>query len=331
MGERREMRGRPLRALAIILGGWIAMRTALLWPDAVTPLRKMAERVATVARPVAPADADPMPATPARAKAGSVALPLGRAPLETSAPLPAAVVTRSAPTPSPSAPPEPVLALAGMVRYGNAEPASRGPSRWSRSGWAILRGSGAAAGVATPQLGGSQAGGRIAYALGDDRRFAIALRVASAIGARQQEAAIGLEWRPTRLPIRLVAEQRIGIAGVRGGSGVGIVGGASAVRLPLAFRLDGYAQAGAIARDGGEGYADGSFRVARPVAGGIDLGLGAWGAAQKGAHRLDVGPSASVAVPLGGRRVRVTLDWRHRVAGDARPESGLALSLGSDF
>lgn len=236
--------------------------------------------------------------------------------------------------PRPDAPPENTIALLGLVRFGVPEPPPPGPSRWSGSLWGIVRGRGAA-GVATPQLGGNQAGLRLAYALDEGGRVTLAGRVASALGMRQQEAAVGVEWRPTRLPLRLVAEQRIAIAGARGGLGVGVVGGVAEVPLGAGIALDGYGQAGWIARDGGEGYADGALRAGRDVmtrgAVAIDLGVGAWGAAQRGAARLDVGPSAALTFPIGARRIRLSLDWRQRIAGDARPGSGPALSLGADF
>ena len=63
----------------------------------------------------------------------------------------------------------------------------------------------------------------------------------------------------------------------------------------------------------------------------LDLGIGAWGAAQRGAARLDIGPSAAITLPLGTRALRVSFDWRQRIAGDARPVSGPALSIGPDF
>ena len=104
--------------------------------------------------------------------------------------------------------------------------------------------------------------------------------------------------------------------------------------MPVAagFRLEGYAQGG-VARIGA--FADGAARLARPVgevAGlELDLGIGAWGGAQPGAARLDVGPSATLLVPLADARVRIGLEWRRRVAGRAAPGSGPALTIGSDF
>jgi hypothetical protein len=147
-----------------------------------------------------------------------------------------------------------ILALAGMVQYGAAMPVEPEPvsttKRWSASTWALVRGSGGSTGVATPQLGGSQIGARIAYRLDARGRFAAVARAAAAVGTRQQEAALGVEWRPTAAPVRLVVERRFGIANIRGGFAAGAVGGVDQIPLAGDFRLDGYAQGGVIARDG---------------------------------------------------------------------------------
>lgn len=114
-----------------------------------------------------------------------------------------------------------------------------------------------------------------------------------------------------------------------------MVGGFGPVGLPARFRLEGHGQAGAIHRGDTQFYADGAVRVSHtlttigPVR--IDVGAGAWGAAQRGAARLDVGPSLGVTVAMAQQPVRLALDWRQRVAGDARPDSGPALTLGTDF
>jgi hypothetical protein len=62
------------------------------------------------------------------------------------------------------------------------------------------------------------------------------------------------------------------------------------------------------------------------------IGAGIWGGVQKGAARLDAGPSASVAMPLGrGTNGRIAIDWRFRLAGEAVPDSGPALTLSAGF
>ena len=55
------------------------------------------------------------------------------------------------------------------------------------------------------------------------------------------------------------------------------------------------------------------------------------GAVQPGAARVDVGPRLTLRLPQVGEGGRIALDWRQRVAGDAHPESGLALTLAADF
>lgn len=217
-----------------------------------------------------------------------------------------------------------------------AFPAAQG-SRWSVSLWGLARGGGQAGGspLATPQLSAGQFGARLAWRTGDQSPLALVGRIAAATGTRQREAAIGIEWRPSRLPLRLVAEQRIAIEQSRGGAALAIIGGVGDVALGRGWRLDGYAQGGVIARDGGDGYADGAIRVSHPVArigrATLDIGVGGWGAAQRGAARLDAGPAAGLTVPAAGGALRLAIEWRQRVAGDARPGSGPALSAGADF
>jgi hypothetical protein len=109
----------------------------------------------------------------------------------------------------------------------------------------------------------------------------------------------------------------------------------NAADLPLDLELDAYGQAGAVWRGRIDPFADGALRVTHEVASigkaRLSLGGGIWGAAQRDAARLDVGPSAVATLPLAGQPVKLSIDWRQRVAGNARPGSGPALTLGADF
>ncbi len=341
-------RGRPLRFVALVGTLWISGRVALLW-QATGSLPQAIERALPV---------------PRIAAAGTVAHEGARVVVTAArgAAAPVARVARSAIAPEEEAAVRMQLALLAMVRFGEpiaiADPtqagtaslpgapwspappestlagASRGDGRWSASGWLIVRpGSGAGAALGTAQLGGSQAGARVDYALGGG--FALAARAAAPLRGPGRELGLGVAWKPAGAPVRLLAEQRIAVDGGRGGPSLAVAGGVSDVAVGAGFRLEGYGQAGAIARGGGEAYADGLARVARPMTrvgrADLDLGMGVWGGAQRGAERLDIGPTAALRVPVTGRALRVTLDWRQRVAGDARPGSGPALSLGSDF
>lgn len=200
----------------------------------------------------------------------------------------------------------------------------------------VARGGAALApGALGGQLGGSQAGARLVYALGPARRIAIVGRVTSPLGRGLREASLGVEWQPTRLPVRLVAEQRVALSGGHGGPGAGVIGGFGPIEIGQGLRAESYAQAGIIRRAATEPYVDGAIRITHPIAQvgrlRIDLGAGMWGGAQRGATRLDLGPSVGIALPLGRQPVRLMLDWRQRIAGDAHPGSGPALTLGSDF
>ncbi|OQW76339.1 MAG: hypothetical protein BVN32_09360 [Proteobacteria bacterium ST_bin14] len=347
--------GSPLRFLALVVGGWVSIRVIMLWPNSAAltvplgPLESQAP-MATLP-PIAPREAGGGVYRAPRTDA----LPLSSSSLSPKN-LPAPHRQRPAPDPQRIA-----LALLGMIRFGAAEPVppagrsispgpslalwpwpaaddrpDRSPSRWSGGFWLIARdGRGVGASLSGSQLGGSQAGARLAYALGSARRVSIVGRLASPLAGSGQEGAVGLEWRPTRLPVRLVAEQRIGINGAVGGPSLALVGGVGPVPIGRGFRLESYGQAGIIGRGGVIGYADGALRVNRHVAviGGspIDLGAGGWGAVQPGAARLDLGPSIGARLPVSTRRVRISLDWRQRVAGDALPGSGPALSIGADL
>lgn len=345
------MSGRPLRFLGLATGGWIAARIVLMWhetgslPDA---LRDTVPEVAA-AVPDAAVSATPPPGQAAGAIAVRPAMIAGaRMPRQWPVPgavppdvvtgdqpeaalaTPAGVVTTAAATSASTAAPEPGAVQIATPALAAAPARSR---RWSGSGWLIARGgTGIGASPDAPQLGGAQGGVRVDYAVGDG--FAATGRIAAPAAGAGRELSLGVAWRPAGVPLRFVAEQRFALDRGRGGPTLGVSGGLYR-RLPGGFRLEGYAQGGAIFRGGTEHYLDGIVRAARPLTGvaglDLDLGAGAWGGTQRGVARLDVGPTLGVRLPIADRAVRLSLDWRQRIAGDARPGSGPALSLGSDF
>ncbi|UZK64999.1 hypothetical protein [Sphingomonas sp. M1-B02] len=209
------------------------------------------------------------------------------------------------------------------------------PRRWSASAWFAARpGTGLGAAPGGGQIGGSQAGVRIAWLLAPKARVSLFGRVVGPLSGKGREVAVGAEWQPTRAPVRLVVEQRFGLDGTKGGPGLGVIAGYDTA-VATGFRLESYGQAGVIRRTRTEPYADGAARITRQIVetGGMRLAIGAgvWGAAQRDAARLDIGPSATLALPIAGQNFRFALDWRQRVAGDARPGSGPAFTVGVDF
>ena len=328
--------GRPLRFLGLIVGGWIAMRVTILWwPVDAAPLRGV--------QPLA--TALPVSRAPASRSGKSSRLWSGVAKAQTTGivsnkrgtRLAIAVSTPETAATSRVADAPETGIIAGLPARAPMPSRQVYPTRSRLAGsfWLVARaGSGPPGGVLGAQLGGSQAGARLTYALTNNRRLAIAARVSTPLGPGAKELALGLEWQPTRLPVRVIVEQRLPLNG-RGGPTLGLVGGFGPQRVAAGFALEGYAQGGVIARDGGEGFADGAARIAHPVASlgkvRFDLGVGTWAAAQKGATRIDLGPSLVAHVPLADQPIRLSLDWRQRVAGNAKPDSGLVFTLGADF
>lgn len=241
-----------------------------------------------------------------------------------------------------------------------APPATAGPSptapgmvpvlgprskRWSGDSWVLMRRGGGgvlAAGTLPATYGASQAGTVLRYRLAtrDDRRPTAYLRVASSLGRVQEtSAALGLSARPlSKVPIVAALEARITEqAGRRRLQPVAMaVTEIAPFELPIGMRSEVYAQAGYVGGEFATPFFDGQFRFDRPLLSyaGLDarLGAGAWGGAQRGAGRLDFGPTATVTVPL-GRRIfgRMALDWRFRVLGNAEPQSGPAVTLSAGF
>ncbi len=335
-------RGRPLRFLALVCTGWIGLRVALLWHatgsltqaiEAMVPFALNAESPSGPAMPTALADV-------ATAMPGRRAVP------------PAAVAREQLPAPyrDPYDARKAQLAMVALIRYGDpeyvggppqaapvriAEPAAPPSLGWSGALWVLGRRSGSqAAAPGASQLGGGQAGIRIAYGTGPRGALAFAGRLTSPLEGPGREASVAIEWQPTRLPVRLVVERRVSLDGGSGGPGAGLIAGVYS-EIPSGFRIEAYGQAGVVLRDRTEPYADGAARVLRPVrerkGASLSIGAGTWGGAQRGVSRLDIGPAAVLDFPAGDQHMRLAIEWRQRVAGNALPGSGLAVTLGADF
>ncbi|HEY1144747.1 MAG TPA: hypothetical protein VGE84_00220, partial [Allosphingosinicella sp.] len=144
---------------------------------------------------------------------------------------------------------------------------------------------------------------------------------------------LGLEWQPlASLPVRILAERRVALEhGGRNAFSLLAHGGVSGRRVAGPVLLDAYGQAGIVGLRSRDAFVDGAAALSVPVGDGVQAGIGVWGAAQPDASRLDVGPQLSVALPVSGVNARLSGAWRVRLAGDASPGSGPALTLGTDF
>ena len=216
--------------------------------------------------------------------------------------------------------------------------------RWSGDGWLMWRQGGATPthGLAPPTYGASQGGVVLRYRLAPSSGLqpTLYLRVTGALdGSGQADSAFGFSARPiARLPVIAAVEARLsrfsnGSAHLRPAAMV--VTELTPQPMPFAMRAEMYAAAGYVGGTAATAFVDGQLRVDHHVAsfGPSELraGGGMWGGAQQGAGRLDIGPTATMRIAGDRFAARLGVDWRMRVAGDAAPTSGPAVTLSAGF
>ena len=290
------------------------------------------------------------------------------APTTTPPPLPAASSAETAPplTPRVAAahqdlwlagmsllPADPALAMAAPAALRPLPPAvaQAAAPRWSADGWLLLRSGGNlfnAPGAGLPGAvipagfyGGSQGGLILRYFLAPGSTMNPALYVRGSSGIehpRGEEVALGFSLRPIPgLPVRLMTEGRVTgtISGNIVRPAAALVSELPPARLPLGTRAEAYVQAGYVGGRGATVFVDGQARLEKPLVrvSSFELraGGGVWGGAQRGASRLDVGPTATVSFRLGQVGTRLSADYRWRVAGNAAPGSGPVVTLSAGF
>lgn len=167
-------------------------------------------------------------------------------------------------------------------------------------------------------------------------RLALTGRLAIAHGLpREREMAAGLKWRPLLdIPVTVIAERRLR-QDRPDAFAFFVAGGQSELRLPMKFRLDGYGQAGVVSGKSGGAFVDAMLQARRPIAkigpAILSAGAGAWAGGQDKLLRVDIGPSIAAEVPVAGARFRLEASWRLRVAGNANPGNGPAITLSTSF
>ena len=210
-----------------------------------------------------------------------------------------------------------------------------GIDRVQLTAWAMLRSQ--PAGTAGTQslasggsLGASQAGARLTYNF--TRQIAASLRSSTEVGRRGGEVAGGVRVQPVRgIPLWITGErrQRLGrFGGGRSAFALFFEAGIYERPMPLHFLLDTYLEGGVVGARSRDKFIDGSLTLTRPVYKQFSAGFGVWGGAQPGVYRVDAGPRVTMRVR---RNVRVHFDWRQRLAGNAKPGSGPAITLAGDF
>lgn len=243
-----------------------------------------------------------------------------------------------------------------------AQPISRSPvpylrtvgaeaKRWSGDGWLLWREGGVGynlpgsglpgASVTSGAYGASQAGLVLRYRLAptSPHRPTLYLRASSGLRyPRGEELAAGLALRPLgNVPVAVMGEGRATrtISGTVIRPAIAVVSELPPAKLPLGFRGEAYGQAGWVGGKDQTPFIDGQARIEKPVARSgpleLRLGAGAWGGAQEGASRIDVGPTATLELPIGPAGSRLSADYRFRVSGNAAPGSGAAITLSAGF
>ncbi|MBP6363642.1 MAG: hypothetical protein KA233_10895 [Novosphingobium sp.] len=223
--------------------------------------------------------------------------------------------------------------------------------RWSGDGWLLWRQGGVGynlpgaglpgASLTSGAYGGSQAGLVIRYRLAPDSaaRPTLYLRASSGLhDPRGEELAVGFALRPVRkVPVAVMGEARVTrtISGTAIRPAVAVVTELPPAKLPFGLRAEVYGQGGWVGGKDRTPFIDGQARIEKPVVrnGAVEfrLGAGAWGGAQKGASRLDIGPTATLDLPIGPVGSRLSADYRFRVSGNAAPGSGAAITLSAGF
>lgn len=223
------------------------------------------------------------------------------------------------------------------------------PDRWWLDSFAFIRqgsGSLSTSQGRMPVYGASQVGANLQYRIAprsgfDPRGYVRAYR--ALVDAGETEVAAGLSARPIPpVPVRLQAETRVSRnpVGTDYRPAAYLVSELPAQGLPLGLSLETYAAAGYVGGESDTYFADGQATVTRevitldgptgrPIR--LSVGGGGWGGLQRGAERVDVGPTMRVDLNVGEVPARISVDWRERVAGEAEPSSGLAATVSTRF
>lgn len=146
-----------------------------------------------------------------------------------------------------------------------------------------------------------------------------------------REFSAGLRYKPMdRLPLTIALERRF--RHQRGGAFAVYVAGGDTINLPWKSRLGGYAQAGYVSGEQATPFFDFTARLDRKIGKPpIRAGIGAWGGGQADIFRIDIGPTISDDFTISGQNFHASADWRIRIAGDAAPAHGPAVTLSTSF
>ncbi len=221
--------------------------------------------------------------------------------------------------------------------------------RWRIEAYSLVREGASGLVGDRPLLGGGQSGLRVGYTPDPLARRPAELFGRLAIAhdglnpnSRSAQGAIGAAWMPLGRDGPAVGAERLVAIGREGRNAwaLRISGGvwhAADARLPV--DLSAYAEAGVVGARSRHGFAGAQASALYPVTARdgtrIGVGSGVWASVQDGgtrtASRLEIGPSAQVSQRIGKGTVELRGEYRFRIAGDATPGSGPALTVATRF
>jgi hypothetical protein len=195
--------------------------------------------------------------------------------------------------------------------------------------------------VDSSQIGASQGGIRFRAPIASfQSALSLSLSARLSQSLKQGEApegSIGASLSMSkRVPVELIAERRFKLGQSRDAAwSLTAATGLSEFKLTQMTELDGYVQLGVVGARAQRPFIGGNAVISSPLfhsdRSKVRIGVGIWGDAQRGASRLDIGPDLTVRSPLAGTSLRLSGQWRFRVAGEAKPSSGPAIVIGGDF
>lgn len=197
--------------------------------------------------------------------------------------------------------------------------------------------------AASPVLGAGSTAATLAYTLNPlsrrtvelQARFITPYRGFSSPDGTSEQGAAGVAVRPfPKIPVTLVAE-RLFKLGPNARNDFQARMTAGAAKRVRGFDVSAFGEAGVVGRRP-DWFAGAQLIAERPirVPGGFHIapGVGLWGAMQRTnttSTRVEIGPSVRLVPPKGP--LSFSVDYRVKMAGNARPGSGVAVTVGGQF
>ncbi|MBB4631293.1 hypothetical protein [Sphingosinicella soli] len=221
--------------------------------------------------------------------------------------------------------------------------------RWRMEAYSLIREGTSGLLGDRPLLGGGQSGARIGYTIDPLSRRPVEVFARAAIAhdringsERSMQTAIGAAWMPRGRQGPAISAERLLAAGgdARSAWSLRVSGGGwhtADDRMP--FDLSAYVEAGVVGARSRDGFAGGQALALYPLTTEgrfrTGIGTGLWGSLQDSGNgstsKLEIGPAAQLTRQLGTGTIELRGEYRFRIAGEAAPGSGPAVTIATRF